>query len=94
MGLQAQGLLHMANVLGHQRLGPGGVTHLQGLDDRHVLLTRVCGVMRALVPHGDQGGACREVAQGVRKQLVAQALGQTHVKITQQVAALAHIAAL
>jgi hypothetical protein len=44
-----------------------------------------------LVEHGDQGGACCEVAQRVRQQLVAQTFGQAHMKVAQQKTATTHI---
>ena len=65
----------------HELFGQHQVTFFERLHNLNVLFARLRCVVRRLVQHGDQGGSRREVTQCVREQTIAQAFGQTDMKV-------------
>ncbi len=53
------------------------------MNNFDVFLARLYRIMAGLVKHGDQCGPCRKVAQRISQELIAQALSQANMKVTQ-----------
>jgi hypothetical protein len=81
----------LPNVQAGQAFGFSMIATFERGHNVHMLFAGLVGVMPALIKHGNQGGAGREVAQYVCEQLIAQALGKTHMKVPQQEAALSNV---